>query len=301
MHRTNSRRQLRASPRPRPFWRIVLVVLILALAPLGSRPIAANGPASAELSTYVRVGRFNLPEPTRTASPPNSLLAEEASSVTYNWDTDSLFVVGDGGTSVVQVSKAGALINSMTLAPGGSPQGTEFYDTEGITYVGGGQFVLVEERDRQVSLFTYIAGGTLHRTDVHTVKVGTTIGNIGLEGLSFDPLTGGLVIVKDSADQSTSRPLVGLAQAYWIAGDETAARAVFGELTAGDTKRYLSPCDVAEVLSVFGDRQGCIKFLRKAVDEGCGDLAGLRMDPMYDAVRATDEFKLIESLVFGDV
>ena len=41
-----------------------------------------------------------------------------------------LFVAGDGGTSVVQVNKTGQLINSMTLAPGSSPQGTEFYDTE---------------------------------------------------------------------------------------------------------------------------------------------------------------------------
>ena len=37
----------------------------------------------------------------------------------------------------------------MTLASGPSPQGTDFYDTEGLTYVGGGQFVIVEERDRQ--------------------------------------------------------------------------------------------------------------------------------------------------------
>jgi hypothetical protein len=30
----------------------------------------------------------------------------------------------------------------MSLAAGSSPEGTEFYDTEGITYVGGGKFVL---------------------------------------------------------------------------------------------------------------------------------------------------------------
>ena len=59
------------------------------------------------------------------------LLAQEASAVTYDWDTDTLFVVGDGGTSVVQLSKTdGHLINSMTLAPGPSPQGTDFYDTD---------------------------------------------------------------------------------------------------------------------------------------------------------------------------
>ena len=122
--------------------------------------------------------------------------------MTYDWDTDTLFVVGDGGTSVVQVSKTGALIDSMTLAPGGSPQGTEFYDTEGVTYVGGGKFVMIEERYRQVNLFTYVAGATLHRADVQTVKLGTTIGNIGLEGVTYDPTTGHYIFVKEKEPRS---------------------------------------------------------------------------------------------------
>ena len=131
---------------------------------------ADTGITGVDLSQYSLVGRYDLPEPTRTPAPPDSLLTQEASSVTYDWDTNTLFVVGDGGTSVVQVSKSGQLIDSMTLAPGGSPQGTTFYDTEAITYVGGGQFVLGEERDRQVNLFTYVAGGVLTRGDVETVK-----------------------------------------------------------------------------------------------------------------------------------
>lgn len=157
---------------------------------------------SVDLSTYTRIGRYDLPEPTRTAHPPNNLLAQEASAVTYNWDTDTLFVVGDGGTAVVQVTKTGRLIDTMTLAPGASPQGTDFYDPEGIAYVGGGKFVLVEERDRQANLFTYAAGGILRKTDVQTVKLGTTIGNIGLEGLSYDPLTSGFIFVKEADPQS---------------------------------------------------------------------------------------------------
>src|SRR5262249_51108822 len=140
-----------------------------------------------------------LPEPTRTTPPDSvSLLAQEASAVTYDWDTDTLFVVGDGGTSVVQVTKTGQLINSMTLAAGSSPQGTEFYDTEGLTYVGGGKFVLVEERYRQANLFTYVAGTTLTRGAVQTVKLGTTIGNEGIEGMTYDPLTSGYVAVKET-------------------------------------------------------------------------------------------------------
>src|SRR5262245_13949594 len=182
--------------------RLALLIAILLTLFLTSQISATTPPTSVDLYTYVRVARFSLPEPTRTTPPANSLPAQEASAVTYNWDTDTLFVVGDGGTSVVQLSKTGVLINSMTLAPGLSPQNTEFYDTEGITYVGSGKFVLVEERYRQANLFTYVAGGTLRRTDVQTVKLGTTIGNIGLEGLSYDPMTSGFIFVKEKDPQS---------------------------------------------------------------------------------------------------
>ena len=153
---------------------------------------------SVDLSTYIRIGRYDLPEPTRTTPPTNSLLAQEVSAVTYNWDTDTLFVVGDGGTSVVQVSKTGQLIDSMTLAPGSSPQGTDFYDPEGLTYVGDGKFVLIEERDRQANLFTYVPNTTLTKSNAQTVKLGTTIGNIGIEGISYDPQTGGFIAVKET-------------------------------------------------------------------------------------------------------
>src|SRR5262245_12873641 len=97
---------------------------VLAAVCLTMQRIAAQAapPTAVDLSTYVRVGRYDLPEPTRTPAPPDSLLASEASGITYNWDTDTLFVVGDGGTSVVQISKTGQLINSMSLALGSSPQ-----------------------------------------------------------------------------------------------------------------------------------------------------------------------------------
>lgn len=150
-----------------------------------------------DLSTYVRVGRYDLPEPTRTAAPTNNLLTQEASGVTYNWDTDTLFIVGDGTTSVTQVSKTGQLIDTMTLAQGGSPQGTEFYDSEGITYIGNGQFVMTEERDRQVVLFTYAAGTTLTRANAKTVKLGTFVNNTGTEGLSYDPSTNEYIVLKE--------------------------------------------------------------------------------------------------------
>jgi uncharacterized protein YjiK len=191
-----------------------LVALTISL-PAG---MSAGAPAvtGVDLSKYVRVGRFDLPEPTKTPAPANSLLAQEASSVTYDWDTDTLFVVGDGGTSVVQVTKTGQLIDSMTLPPGSSPQGTEFYDTEGLTYIGSGRFVMTEERDRQVVRFTYVPGGTLTRAAAQTVKLGTTIGNIGLEGVANDPVTGGFILVKEKQPQSIFQTNID-----WAAGTAT--------------------------------------------------------------------------------
>jgi uncharacterized protein YjiK len=152
-----------------------------------------------DLSTYVRVGRFDLPEPTRTAAPAGSLLAQEASAVAYNWDTDTLFVVGDTSTSIVQVSKTGQLIDSMTLGSG--PLGREFGDTEGLLYVGGGKFVMVEERDRQAVLFTYAAGATLTRSSAQTVDLGTLVANSGIEGISYDRSTSGFIAVNEKQPQ----------------------------------------------------------------------------------------------------
>ncbi|MGV3754404.1 MAG: lamin tail domain-containing protein [Verrucomicrobiota bacterium] len=171
-----------------------------AVAPatdVGSPSTTHAGPKSIDLSMYVRIGRYDLPEPTRTTPPSGSLLAQEASGVAYNWDTDTLFITADGGTSIVEVSKTGQLISSMTLPAGSSPQGTEFYDPEGITYVGNGQFVMSEERDRQLVLFTYTAGTTLTRAQTKTVKIGTFVPNTGTEGLSYDPLTGGFIVLKE--------------------------------------------------------------------------------------------------------
>jgi uncharacterized protein YjiK len=194
-------------PAPRPAGpRLLATVILAAIATALLVQAVVAAPAEAltgvNLATYKRVGRYNLPEPTRTAAPAGNKLAQEASGVTYDWDTDSLFVVGDGGTAVTQVSKTGALIDTMTLAAGGSPQGTTFYDTEGIAYIGGGKFVMTEERDRQLVRFTYAAGTTLTRGAADTVKLGTTIGNVGLEGVGNDPASGGFLVVKEAEPES---------------------------------------------------------------------------------------------------
>lgn len=171
---------------------------------VASFEIQAEPTIEVDLSQYIRVGRFDLPiaDP---AAPAGSDLAREASAITYNWDNDTLFVVGDGTTSIVEISKTGAYIGSMTLADGA------FDDIEGLAYVGNGQFVMVEERTRSVIRFDYTADGTLVRADTEVVQLGTTTGNTGLEGVTYDPQTGGYVLVKESGPQGIFQTTVDFA------------------------------------------------------------------------------------------
>ena len=171
--------------------KIHAVVGVAVLASCVTLPMYASAVSSVDLSNYTLSARYQLPEPTRTVAPLGSVLAQEVSAVTWNRDTNTLFMVGDGGTSIVQTDLQGNLINSMTLAAGTSPQGTAFYDPEGLTYVGNGKFVMTEERYRIVNQFTYTPGTTLNYSDAQHVKLGTTVGNIGLEGIAYDPLTSG--------------------------------------------------------------------------------------------------------------
>jgi uncharacterized protein YjiK len=206
-----------------------------------------------DLSRYTRVGRYDLPEPTRTTPPTNSLLAQEVSAVTYDWDTDTLFVVGDGGTSIVQVSKTGQLIDSMTLAKGASAQGTEFFDPEGLAYVGGGKFVMTEERDRQIVSFTYAKDTTLTRAAAQTVKLGTTVGNIGLEGITYDPLTNGYVIVKEVSPEGIFQTTINFATGAASNGSPTTENSVNlfdpAKLSLGDFADVYALSNVAALSS----------------------------------------------------
>ncbi len=158
----------------------------LALGLLASG--AANAAiTSVDLSNYSLIGSFALP----------SGPAAEASAVTYNSDTGTLFVLGDEGEALVEVTKTGAFVSSMAM--------TNFGDTEGLTYVGGGQFVLAEERLQTLYKFSYSAGGLLNRNTLQSAVLGPTIGNIGIEGVSFDPRDGTFVTVKETAPQEVKR------------------------------------------------------------------------------------------------
>lgn len=138
------------------------------------------------LSNYSVTGQYALP----------AITAAEASAVTWNWDTNTLFVLGDEGDALVEVATDGTPIGSMIL--------TGFADTEALTYVGGGQFVLAEERLRDAYRLTYSAGGSIDSSALESADLGPTVGNIGVEGLSYDRRDGTFLQVKEVGPQEVN-------------------------------------------------------------------------------------------------
>lgn len=138
------------------------------------------------LSDYVVAGSFALP----------AVSASEASAVAYNPDTGTLFVLGDEGDALVEVDSAGQEIAVMTL--------TGFDDTEALTYVGGGQFVLAEERLRDAYLLSWSPGGSAARSALATADLGATVGNVGIEGIAFDSRDASFVFVKEKTPQEVN-------------------------------------------------------------------------------------------------
>ena len=77
-----------------------------------------------------------------------------------------------------------------------SGTGSTKHDSEGLTYVGNGQFVVTEERLQNAYKFSYSAGGTVALGSAAYVSLGPTVGNIGIEGISYDARNGSYVAVK---------------------------------------------------------------------------------------------------------
>lgn len=146
--------------------------------------------SSLNLANYQWTDTYMLPRNT----------AREASAITYNWDTKTLFVLGDEGEYVVEISNTGSQLSVMSLSG--------FEDTEGLTNVGNGRFVVTEERQRNAYLFDYTPGGTINRSSMAFVDLGSPVGNIGIEGISFDPRDGTFITVKEKTPQEINRRII---------------------------------------------------------------------------------------------
>lgn len=123
----------------------------------------------------------------------------EASGVTYNRDTGTLFAVGDEGEALYQLSVTGKLIDRMFFDNSRPRPDRALDDPEGVSYMGNGKFMIADER-RGTGWVTSYAAGTTVGVGVMPgfVFAGTADSNSGLEGVAYDPITDSAWGVKES-------------------------------------------------------------------------------------------------------
>jgi len=158
--------------------------------------MSASAQTSIGLGNYQVSGIYALDALNGTSGGISGL---EASAVAYARDRGTLFFVGDEGTGIVEISRTGQTLSNNLFNWVGT--GSTKHDTEGLTYLGGGVLVLGEERLQDAYRFNYVAGGTVSLANSFVSISNTTVGNNGMEGISYDPRNGSFVTIKQQSPQ----------------------------------------------------------------------------------------------------
>jgi uncharacterized protein YjiK len=119
-------------------------------------------------------------------------VADDASGVTFNHKTGTLFVIENDEPSIRELSTDGKELRSISL-PG-------FNDAEGITWIENDTFGIVEERRRKLVIIKLPADITnvpYASAKQNILVEPTAYKNVGLEGVAYDQKNDRLFIVKE--------------------------------------------------------------------------------------------------------
>ncbi len=116
---------------------------------------------------------------------------ENVSALTYDPDRKTLFTVTNQDTELIELSLAGAILRRIPLVG--------FGDTEAVEYISRGLYVISDERRQR--LYKVRVDDDTQRLDAADSKhlslgIGRS-GNLGFEGLAWDPDGGRLFVAKE--------------------------------------------------------------------------------------------------------
>jgi len=173
---------------------MIIKPLILTLT-LAAASVTAQAADSIQLGNYRVTGTYALDLAAGSVS------GLEASAVTYARDRGTLFFAGDEGTGIFEISLSGQTLGRMAFDWSGT--GSTKHDTEGLTYLGNGVLVSTEERLQDAYRFTFVNGGSAVLKDSFVSIGPDSVGNNGIEGISYDARQGGrFITVKQQLPQN---------------------------------------------------------------------------------------------------
>jgi Tfp pilus assembly protein PilF len=103
----------------------------------------------------------------------------------------------------------------------------------------------------------------------------------------------GITQLRRAAELSGRLPpvLSSLGYTYALAGETAQAHAILKELVETSAKKYVSAYDLALVNIGLGQKDAAFEFLRAAVEERCGWLIFLKIEPVLDSIRSDSRFE----------
>lgn len=160
---------------------MVSVVILILLEPQSTRAYPATTLNGFDLNGYQLRGNPIVLKG----------IPDNASGLTYNPETDSLFAVTNNPEQLFEISLDGRILRTIPLHG--------FEDTEDVTYLGNGQLAILEERRRTIVIIDLpLDTNSLtlaHQRQLRMPGEGTE--NNGFEGLTINPLTKQLYIVNE--------------------------------------------------------------------------------------------------------
>ena len=99
--------------------------------------------------------------------------------------------------------------------------------------------------------------------------------------------------IPDQVIEAESEASASLGFAYGMAGKKDEARAILNQLEALSKKRYVSPLYFAIVYAGMKDNDKAIEYLNKAFEARHPGLVLIRIEPMFDGLRADERFKAL--------
>ncbi len=107
-------------------------------------------------------------------------VADNLSALTWNYDTDTLFVILNSPPTVLELDRTGDVLRRLPLVG--------FHDTEAIEYIGESHYLIAEEQKQKLSIIEITAESReLHAGHEEPLTLGLgPAGNWGVEGLAWD-------------------------------------------------------------------------------------------------------------------
>lgn len=166
-------------------------------------------------AAFSNLGNYTLVQYTPTLA--GGLL--DFSGIAYRDDIGKLYVISNGTTAIHRYTTAGVFEGTISLSG--------FTDTEGITYMGGDTFAVIEEGIKDITRITITSGmtsGTITKASGVTMNpnIAGTFANLGFEDLAYDSTANKFYVVKEKDTTSGGTVVKGVYQVNNLAGGGSA-------------------------------------------------------------------------------